>query len=176
MSKETSCFIVNLRDQQAPVQAYRWTVGDDFFLQAESSEIQRGNVDVRLDVERLSDGAYELRFDLKGHVWVVCDRCLESMCLELAGSDILRAKLGEEDADDGDLITVFAERGTLDLTWNLYEVIILLLPMRRVHAQGKCSKETLDALARLTGMCEQEAEKSTDPRWDVLKGILDNNK
>lgn len=175
MSQETKTYTVNLRDQISPLTTYHWVVDDAFFAQAEQDDIQRGTVDVWLESERTASGAYRLRFNLKGQVWVVCDRCAEALSLDLEGSDELCVKLGEEDADDGEVITIPEERGTLDLGWNLYEIIALQLPLRRVHPDGECPQEALEALQRLSAdEASEDDVQSTDPRWDALKKMLNN--
>ncbi len=177
MSKANNAYTINLRDQKTPVASYQWRVDDAFFAQVESTEIQQGEVDVKLDVERLVSGAYELRFDLKGRVTVACDRCLEPMCQDIEGNASLKVKLGEEDIDDGELITIPEDRGTLDLQWNIYEMIALQLPLRHVHPEGECPQQAEEALNRLVAHeGEAEEEQTTDPRWDALKEILNNNK
>ncbi len=179
MSKVNSTYTISLRDQKTPVESYQWRVDDVFFAHMEDAEIQHGEVDVLLDVERLVGGAYELRFDLKGRVKVACDRCLEPMCQDLEGSASLRVKLGEEDADDGELITIPEDRGTLDLQWNIYEMIALQLPLRHVHPEGECSQQAEEALNKLTAhedKADTEEATAIDPRWNALKEILNNNK
>jgi len=62
----------------------------------------------------------------------------------------------------------------------LYEFIVLALPYQRIHpddAEGKsaCNVEMLNRLNahRIEG---PEGKEETDPRWDVLKGIIEKNK
>ena len=175
MSQETKPYTINLRDQKTALAAYHWVADDAFFAQADQDDIQRGTVDVWLESERTAGGAYALRFNLKGQVWVDCDRCAETLGLNLEGSGTLFVKLGEEDADDGDVIIIPEERGTLDLGWNLYELIALQLPLRRVHPEGECPEEALEALRRLSAdEAPEDDVQSTAPRWDALKKMLDN--
>ncbi len=175
MSKVNSIYTINLREQKTPVASYQWRVDDAFFAQVESTEIQQGEVEVQLEVERLVGGTYELRFCLKGRVTVACDRCLEPMCQDIEGNASLRVRLGEEDIDDGELITIPEDRGTLDLQWNIYEAIALLLPLRHVHPEGECPQSAEEALEKLAAHADEaEEETATDPRWDALKEILNN--
>lgn len=165
-----SAYIINLRDQQTALQAYEWVVGDDFFAAIEDAQIQHGTVAVALEVERLASAGYDLHFSLKGQVTVDCDRCMEPMSQEIEGNAMVRVRLGQEDADDGDVITIPEERGTIDLQWPVYEQIALQVPIRHVHPDGECTGETDKALKEFAAQAE---EKSPDPRWDALKGVLD---
>ena len=76
----------------------------------------------------------------------------------------------------------------------MYEFIALAIPMKHVHAPGKCNKtmtgklskhlrnnadeESDDAFESVGGgddIVVEEAEEQIDPRWNELKKILDNN-
>lgn len=166
-----SAYIINLRDRQTAPQTYEWIAGDDFFAAIEDARIQHGSVAVVLKVEYLTSAVYDLHFALKGQVVVACDRCMEPMNQEIEGNATVRVRLGEEDADDGDVITIPEERGTIDLQWPIYEQIALQVPIRHVHPEGECTGETDKALKKYAAQAEEE--ESTDPRWDALKGVLD---
>ena len=163
-------YTINLRDQQAAVQTYEWHVDNAFFAALEDAQIREGKVAVSLEVERLAAASYDLHFGLKGQGVVDCDRCMEPMNQPVEGEATLRVKLGEEDSDDGDIITIPEERGTLDLQWHIYEQIALQVPIRHVHPEGECSGELDEALKDYAARSE---ETGTDPRWDALKGVLD---
>lgn len=170
-----SQWTVNLKDQTAGAETYRWTLGDEFFAEVQSPDIEHGTVDVELCVKRTA-AAYELRFRFSGALTVACNRCLEPMQQPIEGEGTLHARLGDEADDDGEWITVAEREGTLDVAWNLYEMIALALPLRHVHDEGGCSGETDQALAHyLPEEGGTTAERPADPRWDALKKILDNN-
>ncbi len=173
---EKNAYIINLRDQQNAMETYGWTVTDAFFAGMQDAQIQQGTVQIDLCVERLAGNSYDLHFALSGQVAVPCDRCLEPMSQGIDGETTLRVVLGAEDCDDGEVITVPEERGTIDLRWNIYEQVVLQVPMRHVHLEGECTGELSEALRQFEVQAETEEteEKPTDPRWDALKGILNN--
>ena len=45
-----------------------------------------------------------------------------------------------------DLVTVPENEGILDVSWFVYEFIVLALPIRHVHAPGKCNPAMIRAL------------------------------
>ena len=76
----------------------------------------------------------------------------------------------------------------------MYEFIALAIPMKHVHAPGKCNKAMSSKLSkhlRTTSddemdedsfvpeesneLVNDDTETAVDPRWDELKKILDNN-
>ena len=130
-------FVINLRDQKTDTAEYQWTVTDDFFQALEATEVQRGQVEVKLTVHRTS-GAYELTFRLSGYLVLPCDRCLGDMQQPIETEQTLKARLGDGYDDDGELVTVPYADGTLDTAWHLYEMIALQIPLRHVHADGEC--------------------------------------
>ena len=87
----------------------------------------------------------------------------------------LRVKLGEEYADDGDIVIVPEQDGDLNIAWYLYEFIVLALPMKRVHAPGKCNHEMTGKLKKHSAERDEEDndndEQAFDPRWEGLKNI-----
>jgi len=157
---------VDLKGMSEGTVSYNWHVDDDFFSAVQGPEIQHGQLDVALRVKRTAD-AYELVFQLDGSVKVLCDRCLGYMDCPISAEHVLRAKLGNEYADDGDLIIVPEEDGVLDVAWNIYEFAALEIPLRHVHAEGVCSQQMTAALESFT-VAEEEEEKPIDPRWGAL--------
>ena len=141
-----------------------WVLTDDFFSAIHGPEIECGHVDVALRVKRTSE-AFDLDFQYEGVVKVECDRCLNPMDLPIHGECSLRAVLGEEDDDDGELLTVSENHGILDLSWHLYEMLALEIPIRHVHEDGECNEQVLK---RLNG---EDREKQVDPRWAALEQL-----
>ncbi|MBO7068344.1 MAG: DUF177 domain-containing protein [Bacteroidaceae bacterium] len=159
---------VDLKGMSEGTVSYSWHVEDNFFSAVQGPEIQQGQLDVALRVKRMA-GAYELVFQLEGTVKVLCDRCLDWMDCPISAEHVLRAKLGDEYADDGDLIIVPEDDGLLNVAWNIYEFAALEIPLRHVHAEGTCSQQMTDAIASLSSAGEEE--KPVDPRWSALEKL-----
>ena len=88
----------------------------------------------------------------------------------------LRVKFGADYADDGDIVIVPEQDGDLNIAWYLYEFIALALPMKRVHAPGKCNREMAGQLGtHMRGEKNNDEGDDTsfemDPRWEGLKNI-----
>ena len=155
---------VDLKGVQSDTVSYRWQVDNDFFSAVQGPEIRQGLLDVALRVKRTS-GAYELEFQLKGKVEVTCDRCLEPMDQPIDAQCMLRVKMGDDYADDGDVVTIPERDGTINVAWNIYEFAALQIPLRHVHPEGECKAPS--------PYLSPEEERS-DPRWDALKEIVKN--
>lgn len=178
---------------QADSCEYEFLLDNLFFAHIDGPEVQKGKVNVKLAVKKTSH-AFELSFQTEGIVWVPCDRCLDEMEVPVASSDKLMVKFGQEYTEEGEnLIVIPEEEGEINVAWFMYEFIALAVPMKHVHAPGKCNKtmsSKLNKHLRTTGdddveesfvgvdediVVEEASEEQIDPRWNDLKKILDNN-
>ena len=184
---------IDLKGMQTDSAKYEFVLDNLYFAHIDGPEVQKGKVNVTLTVKRTSR-AFELSFQTDGIVWVPCDRCLDEMELQITSSDKLMVKFGHEYAEEGDnLIVIPEEEGEINVAWFMYEFVALSIPMKHVHAPGKCNKAVTSKLSKHlktdgnedsdevfeTGgddiVVEEEMEEQIDPRWNELKKILDNN-
>ena len=183
---------IDLKGMQVSVCNFEYELGNQFFADIDAPEVTKGCVQAGLDVKKLSgNNAFELNFNLHGTVVIPCDRCLDDMEQEISATDKLMVKLGADYAEDGDWVIVPEEEGEVNVAWFMYEFIALAIPMKHVHAPGKCNKTMAGKLSKHLRvaadddnmadmeMDEDEDLESTsqpsDPRWNELKKILNNN-
>ena len=173
---------------------YEFVLDNLYFAHIDGPEVQKGKVNVTLTVKRTSR-AFELSFQTEGMVSVPCDRCLDDMELPISSSDKLMVKFGHEYAEEGDnLIVIPEEEGEINVAWFMYEFVALSIPMKHVHAPGKCNKAMSSKLKKHTARSTEDGDEeyeddsveediaidddvpvATDPRWDGLKGLLEND-
>ena len=184
---------IDLKGMRTDTCQYEFLLDNQFFADVDGSEVQKGKVHVALAVKRTSR-AYELNFQTSGVVWVPCDRCLDDMEQPITSVDKLIVKFGEEYAEEDDNLVVIPEtEGVINVTWFMYEFIALAIPMKHVHAPGKCNKEMKgklnkhlcstpddevgfsDIVSDTDMVLEEGKDAPIDPRWNELKKILDNN-
>lgn len=185
---------IDLKGMQADSVTYEFVLDNLYFSHIDAPEIQKGKVNVVLTVKRTSR-AFELNFQTDGMVWVPCDRCLDEMELSVSSTDKLMVKFGQTYAEEGDnLIIIPEEEGEINVAWFIYEFVVLTIPMKHVHAPGKCNKAMTSKLNKhlrtnsndedgdestyepeADVVVEEDAEEQIDPRWNELKKILDNN-
>lgn len=184
---------IDLKSMQADSAKYEFVLDNLYFANIDGPEVQKGKVNVELSVKR-SLHAFELDFQINGVVFVPCDRCLDDVELPVNSSDKLLVKFGREYAEEGDnLIIIPEEEGVINVAWFMYEFISLAIPMKHVHAPGKCNKAMTSKLSKHLRVdaemgdddffdaeiddntSEEDLEEKIDPRWNELKKILDNN-
>lgn len=147
-----------------------FSLADDYFSSLEGAEVSKGSVTVALDIHKTADRCFDLSFHISGQVAVACDRCLDEMEQGIDTSARLFAKLGDGYAEDDDLVTVDESSGTLNLAWFIYQFVVLGIPIKHVHAPGKCNRAMIQMLEEhsATRSGDGGRQLAMDPRWSEL--------
>lgn len=145
------------------------SLGEPFFASIEDSEISQGDVHVDVSIRKTIHFS-ELVFHTTGTVEITCDRCLDPMEQPIDAEQRLTIKFGSERSEDDDIITVTEDDSIVDLSWYVYESIILNLPVKHVHAPGKCNPAMIKMLTEHSATrSDDTADTQTiDPRWAKL--------
>jgi uncharacterized metal-binding protein YceD (DUF177 family) len=169
---------IDLKGLANDTETLCFSIGDDYFKALGAEEVRGGSVEVHVDVHKTANRYFNLDFRISGDVTVPCDRCLDDMQQPIEGEGHLTAKLGEDYSEDDDLITVAEDEGTLDATWVVYEFIALSIPVRHVHAPGKCNRDMTKLLEEHSKARSFEGDdsKTMDPRWSGLEQLKNNIK
>jgi len=183
---------IDLKNLTPGTHEYEYQLENKFFVDIDGNEVQKGKVKVFLTVKRTSV-AFEMSFRLEGSVWVPCDRCLDEMELPIETENRLVVKFGKEYAEESDEVVVIPENeGAINLAWFIYEFIALSIPMKHVHAPGKCNKSMSSKLKKHSSKSSDDSgdefedddsgedmsidePDTSDPRWDALKGLMEND-
>lgn len=148
----------------------------EFFEQFEESEIKEGSLVANIEMDKRSTHL-DLEIRITGSVRICCDRCLEMFSQPVVSENRLLVKFGKnEEENDPDLLFLAVDENELDLKQHIYEYIYLALPIKRVHPNDENGNSTCDPemLKKLKEhMVDEDPE--TDPRWDELKKLLNNN-
>lgn len=135
----TDALKIDLRALSTNVQHFDAVLDDGFFSSLDQQEIGKGRVEADITVRRTSEETFDVVCRLTGEVEVPCTRCLEPMMLPIAAEETLKVRFGETEEDDGETISVLWHKGLLDLSWPLYEMTALAVPIRHVHPE--CDSE-----------------------------------
>jgi uncharacterized metal-binding protein YceD (DUF177 family) len=193
---------IPLKELSVGTHTYEFSLDNNFFKNIDGPEVQKGKVNVHLTVKR-GGQAFEMNFDIAGVVQVPCDRCLDDMDQEIECTNQLIVKFGKDYDEESDKIIVIPEtEGEINLAWFLYEFVALNIPIRHIHPPGKCSKSMTSKLKKhvatskdddgeaweedstvdfiddgeeLDTLKGETNEKETDPRWDGLKNLIEDN-
>ena len=184
---------VDLKNLSPGVHEFEYLLENKFFVDIDGDEVQKGKVKVNLTVKRTSM-VFDMNFQLEGIVYVPCDRCLDDMELPVSTQNKLVVKFGKEYAEESEEIVIIPEEeGEINLAWFIYEFIALAIPMKHIHAPGKCNKAMSSKLKKHTArraddedefdeeaaddivVDDDAADIPSDPRWDALKGLVEND-
>lgn len=167
-------FKIDLNGLKEGNNSYRFELGDEYFEAIDATEVRQGSLVANLDIIRRA-GTFELLFGVTGTVTLQCDICLDDMEQPIDTEGRLIAKFGVEYSEDDDLVTVSKDEGILDVAWFIYEFIALAIPIKHVHAPGKCNRDMMKALeehsANRSGA--EDGQETIDPRWSGLLKLKD---
>ena len=165
-------FKIDLKSLTEAERALDFDLDDRFFEALDGSELRHGALHVSLSI-RKATGFYELQFHTEGTVTVACDRCLDDMDQPVSADNRLIVKLGAVYSEEDDVITLPEDEGILDTSWLIYEFVVLAIPIKHVHAPGKCNPAMIQALEEHSAdrSSDEESTKAIDPRWEKLKSL-----
>lgn len=161
-------FKIDLKALPQGISSFEYKLDDEYFKAIEAPDVQRGELSSSLSVNR-TDDFFELHFHTEGVVHIPCDICLDDMEQSIETDDRLIAKFGEEYSEEDDIVTVAENEGILDVSWFIYEFIALDIPIKHVHAPGKCNPAMIEMLnEHSAARSGEEKEEVVDPRWAAL--------
>ena len=162
-------FKIDLKNQKDEVQVLDFDLDNLFFAALDGSEVKQGALHVSVSIRKMT-GFYELLFHTEGTVTVTCDRCLDDMSQPIEADNRLVVKLGAVYSEEDDVITVSEDEGILDTSWLIYEFIVLAIPIKHVHAPGKCNPAMSQVLEELSAdrSSDEASDQPIDPRWSAL--------
>ena len=162
-------FKINLKSLTDEVTALEFDLDDQFFAALDGSEVRHGVLHVSASIRKMT-GFYELLLHTEGTVTVTCDRCLDDMDQPVETDNRLVVKLGAAYSEEDDVITLPEDEGILDASWLIYEFIVLAIPIKHVHAPGKCNPAMSQVLEELSAdrSSDEESAQPIDPRWSKL--------
>lgn len=180
-----------LKDIKEDVRHIEYHLDDDYFKKIDSPEVQKGSVNVKVTVQKKAV-LYELTFVLDGTIVIPCDRCLDDMFQPIQYKEKLQVKFGAKFSEEGEIVIIPESEGAINIAWFMYEFIVLNIPIKHVHAPGECNKTMVTKLKKHIARSKDDEEEDadidfdddddftteeipTDPRWEGLQNISDNN-
>ena len=125
-------YMIDLSRLPIGTHVFEIQLDSDFFASLEKSEILSGDVAAKI-VLNLREESYQLNIAVQGTVFVVCDRCLDPMPLDIIDEQEIWS---EEEENDLSPMTTHQ----LDLSWLAYEIVSINIPLVHSHQAGQCNK------------------------------------
>ncbi len=166
-------FRIDLKGMKQNSLQMEYDLDNTFFADIDGQEFQKGAVKAIVAVKNNRE-VFDFTFAIKGTVVVPCDRCLDEMEIDIEADNLLKVKLGDTYADEGETVVIPESEGDINLAWYLYEFIALALPTKHIHAPGKCNADMFNKLKKHTRRSaddDEQQEREIDPRWESLKNL-----
>ena len=171
-------FRIDLKGMRQSSLQMEYDLDNTFFADIDGQEFQKGAVKAVVAVKNNRE-VFDFTIAIKGTVVVPCDRCLDEMEVDVEAENLLKVKLGDTYADEGETVVIPENEGDINLAWYLYEFIALALPTKRIHAPGKCNTDMAGKLKKHTRRdadddtfdADEQQEREIDPRWESLKNL-----
>jgi len=157
LMSEQNHYIIDLSRLGIGSYVFDIELNDEFFASVEKSEILSGKVAAKATLN-LREDDYSLMIAVRGTVFVVCDRCLDPMPLEIEDEQEIWSE--EEEAFDAEG-EGFETRGgkpkaktqSIDLSWLAYEIVSINIPLVHCHPTGGCNPQ-MDLLLQ-SHLCDE---------------------
>ncbi|MGH1519660.1 YceD family protein [Chryseobacterium sp. JK1] len=151
---------------------------DKTFFQLFDTEQEFTNPRIKADV-LLDKHTTFLEFEIKinGLVELVCDITNEDFDYPIENEIKILVNFGEEyDDSNEDVITIPASDHAFNIAHLIYENVMLSIPMKKISPN--VNDEDMKILDQFSPKDIEEAEEEeheSDPRWDALRKLRDNN-
>lgn len=193
-----SAFKLPLKSLPEGTHDFDYKLEKKFFEDMENADVRDADLDVHVTVVRKGD-LYELTFDIKGEITLICDRCLDDLPWPVETSYHIFVKYGEDYNDDSDELLIIPEGDlSLNVAYMIHDTVALTIPIKHVHPLGKCNRAMSALLKKhraqgggMSADSDEELvdemldevdddvrdsdEEPTDPRWNELKKLNDIN-
>ena len=160
---------------------FEYQISNAFFEIFDYHEFNNSNIKVNVVLEKKST-MLEVTFKHKGTVNVPCDMTNEEFDLPIKGSMKLIVRFGEVFNNDNEELLILPHgEFQVDISQYIYEMIVLSVPLRRIHPGIKDGSLKTEALTKLKELTikeqkkenkKEQKEENIDPRWDKLKQLL----
>ena len=153
---EQSHYIIELSRLPVGTHSFDIQLDNDFFASLEKTEILSGNISAEATLN-LREEDYQLNIAVHGTVFVVCDRCLDPMLLDIDDEQ----EIFSEDEEGEETVHRKSSNRTLDLSWLAYEIVSIDIPLVHSHQPGECNTQ-MELLLHDYLCDEPDPENDTD--------------
>ncbi|MBC7493504.1 MAG: DUF177 domain-containing protein [Flavobacterium sp.] len=157
---------------------FEFQINNTFFDRFDYHEYESSDIKVNIVLDKKST-MLELNFKQDGTVNVPCDLTNELFDLPVKAKIKLMVQFGEEFNNDNEELLILPHgEFQIDVAQYIYEMIVLSVPLKRVHVGIKNKTldqevmKTLDILKANNTKTQSSKQEISDPRWDKLKQLL----
>ena len=162
------------------IHEFDYVINDTFFEEFQEQDFKNCQAHVKLLLDKSSSSFLILKFEIGGSLEVICDRCNNSLPLQLFEEFVITVKMVEEpevmndQEEDPDVYYISKTESHLHVADWIYEFINLSIPMQKMCGEDekgntKCNPEVLEMLKKM----EVESKEYANPIWKGLEKFKD---
>jgi len=173
-------FVIAFAGLKVGKHRFKYQVDKTFFETFKYEDFLNADVQVVLDFDK-TERLFELSFSAKGTITVACDLTNE-VYDESIDSDLdLIVNFGDRFNDENEAILIIPQNAyELDISQYIYEMLVLAVPVKRIHpgiADGTLKSDILQKLEELAPQKIKGGKKEEiDPRWAKLQTLRTEKK
>jgi uncharacterized metal-binding protein YceD (DUF177 family) len=156
------------------IHVFEYNIGNKFFENYGEQDFTNCSANIKIQLEKHS-GFMMLKFDIDGKLDVNCDRCGNTLPLQLWDEFKIIVKMVEEPGvmneqeEDPDVYYIGRTESHLQVADWIFEFINLSIPMQKMCSEEEmggpqCNNEVLEKLRKM----EEEAVKENNAVWEAL--------
>ena len=177
--KRPSKHVIPFRGLKEGIHFFKFKIDNTFFEQLNFFDFFSVNLNLLVTLEKKAS-VLILKFEAKGYVNIPCDITIEPFNYNIDADFRLLVKFGNTENYDGDeMLTLPHGASQIDISQYIYEMVILVIPQKRVHPgviDGSLRSDMIQKINALQPKKRKKEHKGIDPRWDKLKDLLLNKK
>ncbi|WP_242157258.1 YceD family protein [Aestuariivivens sediminis] len=157
---------------------FEYKIDKAFFEHFEYEDFNDVNIKVNVILNKKTT-LLELHFEVSGDVNINCDVTNEPYDQDINTGFDLVVKFGNEFDDEHiDILIIPHGEYEINIQQYIYELIVLAVPIKRIHPGVKDGTLDSDILKKLEELSPklnkngQTNDEEIDPRWDTLKKLL----
>ncbi|MFT3679766.1 MAG: YceD family protein [Ferruginibacter sp.] len=165
------------------IHEFTYDIDDKFFAGLETREFSNCHAKVKLSLDKKSSFMM-LKFEVGGKADVICDRCSNTITIDLWDEFNMLVKMVEnpdqmnEQEDDPDVFYISKTESHLYLNNWLFEFVSLSVPAQKTCSPEEfggpgCNKEVLDVLKK---MGSKDIKTGSNDVWKGLEKFKDGKK
>ena len=168
-----SQYVINVSSLKEGIHEFEFNVENNLFKHFGYDDFNSCKIAVHVKIVKKSN-LFKLNFLSKGKININCFVSNEPFDYVQAHIMDLVVKFGSQRNNDNEELLILP-KGTyqIDISQQLYEMIVLSLPLKIIHPgieDGTLESETLNRLKKYELNTQKKTSK-IDPRWDKLKDL-----
>ena len=167
-------FVINFASLKSGSHNFNFNIDNKFFEGFDYFDFKSVELETKLELDK-KETTLNFLFNTMGNILVPCDLTTEDFKMPLLSNFNLHVKFGEIYNDESDEILILPYGShQIDISQYIYEMVVLSVPLKKIHPGIKDGSLNSDILERLKLLQPKEKETPSvqDSRWDKLKDLL----